>query len=120
MPLAVPGSAMDVEMREGQWKIRFDCRWTVNRRTMDDWDPANGYQLFTNFGGSETNLLPGGANLEVTDTGEGIFTVTVRWDPSTGFTVTREKTDDVVPIDFIPDEHQWGIIGDATPSGWDS
>lgn len=114
-------SATEVEMRKGEYKLRFNCRWNLDRR--DDntmWDEANGYQLFTNFGGAADNLLTGndGANIQVLEADEGIYTVAADWAPGDGWSVNLTKTGDVAPITFVPDEHQWALTGDATPNGW--
>ena len=115
-------SATDVEMRAGEYKLRFNCRWTIDRRI----DPAagfgadNGYQMFTNLGGSAANLVPGGSNIPFALEDEGLYTATVTWTPADGLSFTAEKTGDVAPITFKPDENQWAITGDATPNGWPS
>ncbi len=109
-------------LRSGQWKIRMNCRWNLDRRTDPNagFDASNGYQLFTNFGGSVSNLLNGndGANIEQTEDGE--YTVTVNWSPQTGWSVNAERTGDAPELTFNPNDFQWGIIGEATTSGWDS
>ena len=55
-------SISDVILRNGQWKIRFNCRWNLDRRIDPNagFDASNGYQLFTNFGGNayEISILP--------------------------------------------------------------
>ncbi len=115
--------ATELTLRKGEFKIRFNCRWNLDRRI----DPAagfaaaNGYQLFTNFGGSVTNLETGndGANIPVTEEEEGVYTVKIDWLPTSGFNVTLTKTGDVAPITFVPDENQWAVIGDATNSNDD-
>ncbi|MFK7809785.1 MAG: SusF/SusE family outer membrane protein [Saprospiraceae bacterium] len=114
-------TATDIELREGEMKLRFNCRWTINRRTTDDnFDEGNGYQMFTNFGGSTDNLAIGGANIPIDEASEGIYTVEVKWTPEDQWEMNLTKTGDVTAITFVPDDNQWGIIGDATPTGWDS
>jgi len=122
--------ATEVELREGQWKLRFNCRWTIDRRTStldpdvtldpdNPFDPAKGYQMFTNLGGTPSELVAGGANVDITETDEGVYTVDVTWDATSGnWAVALNKTGDVNPITFVPDENEWAMTGDATPNGW--
>ncbi len=115
-------SVSDVTLREGEFKLRFNCRWTIDRRA----DPAagfgfdNGYQMFTNFGGTATDLQPGASNIPLTIEEEGVYTITANWDPTGGWSLDLNKTGDVVAIDFDPAEHRWGAIGDATANAWDA
>lgn len=122
-----------VILRAGDWKLRFNCNWGLNQRHDDDgdgqpdgWTEEDGYQAFTNFGGTLDNLETGGANFAQDEDGE--FTVTVTWDPLDGFTLTADRTGDAPDISFVPDDHQWAVVGDAinaadddgdgTPDGW--
>ena len=113
-----------VELRAGEFKLRMNCNWNIDRRLNrandDDFSEGAGYMLFTNFGGSVTNLLPGneGANIAISMASEGIYTVKIAWTPTSGFAASLTKTGDVVPITFIPDDHEWALTGDATPNGW--
>ena len=82
---------LEIESGNG-WKVRFNCRWAIDRRidvTMP-FSNDNGYSYFTNFGGvdgSIDNLAAGniGSNFNFTEAERGEYTVTVTWDPSTGF-----------------------------------
>ena len=111
-------SATDVTLREGVWKLRFNCRWGLDRRVdpAAGFDAANGYLIFTNFGGSIDNLLTGnnGSNIPIAADAEGIYTVDITWKPGEEFKITTTKTGDVNPITFVPDDHQWAIVGDST------
>lgn len=116
--------ATEIVLREGEWKIRLNCRWNVDRRI----DPAgnnvpeNGYMAFTNFGGSVNQLLPGneGANIALEAGNEGTYTVTVTWNARDGWEAAVERTGDAPEITFDPAEYNFGIIGDATAKGWDA
>lgn len=115
-------SVSDVILREGEMKLRFNCRWTINRR-FNDADLFvfdNGYQMFTNFGGTASDLQPGAGNIQVALADEGIYTVTANWDPSDGWSLDLNKTGDAPMITFDPDDFRWAAIGDATAGGWDS
>lgn len=112
--------ATDVVLRSGQWKIRFNCRWNLARLTDPNGGLAaeNGYQLFTNYGGSIDNLLNGndGANMEITE--DGVYTVTFRWSPQDGVSGSLERTGDAPEITFNPNDFNMAVVGDATAGGW--
>ena len=110
-----------VVLREGQWKIRFNCRWSIDRRIDPNagFDMANGYQLFTNFGGSATDLLPGNDGANIEQTMSGTYTVTVNWDPRAGWSVNLLRTGDAPTLTFDPNDYKFAVIGDATANGWD-
>lgn len=124
-------TAKDVVMRLGEYKIRFNCRWVVDRRidpTVGLSDPANGYVIFTNFGGSPDNLLPGndGANMPISAPGsgqpyeEGTYDIDLSWEPGKGFTLTITRTGDAPVLTFDPNDYKLGVIGDATANAWDA
>lgn len=115
-------SVSDVIMRSGAWKIRMNCRWTIDRRIDPGaalpFEPSNGYQLFTNFGGSANDLSTGGSDIPQTE--DGIYTVTVDWNPISGFSLTQTKTGEAPELGFNPNDFSWGVIGDATANSWDA
>jgi len=112
----------DVVLRNGQWKVRFNCRWNLDRRL----DPnagflaTNGYQLFTNFGGSADNLAPGNDMPNIEQTEEGTYTITIDWSPQNDFSVDVDRTGDAPVLAFDPGDFNWGVIGDATANAWDA
>ena len=109
-------------MRNGEWKIRFNCRWSVNRR-LDPNAPLadeNGYQLFNNFGGEVSNLLPGNDGANIAQAEDGEYTVTIEWDPRNGWSVVQTKTGEAPTLNFDPNDYNMGIIGDATAGSWDT
>ena len=113
--------ATEVLMRSGEWKVRFNCNWGINRRIDPNGslnDASNGYQLFTNFGGSVNNLDPGGSNIQQTE--DAFFTVRLEWSPRDGFFLTQERTGDAPTVTFNPNDFQMAVIGDATANGWDA
>jgi len=113
--------AEGVILRNGQWKLRFNCRWNLDRR--DDpnagFDPSNGYQLFTNFGGSADDLKNGNDAPNIAQTEDGIYTVTLNWTPRDGFVLDLERTGDAPEITFDPNDYKLGVLGSATAKGWD-
>lgn len=115
--------AKGVVLRQGQWKIRFNCRWNLDRRTVTtDFKPTSGYQLFTNFGGTVADLKTGndGPNIPVAANGEGTFTIDVTWTPKDGFKAAITKTGEAPAVAFDPTKFKFGLIGDATAKGWDA
>jgi len=114
-------SAENVILRGGEWKVRFNCRWGINRRVDPNGslnDAANGYQLFTNFGGSTSELVVGGSNIQQEE--DGVYTITADWDGRDGWTLNAERTGDAPEISFNPNDFQMAVIGDATAGGWDA
>jgi len=113
--------AENVLMRNGLFKVRFNCRWTINRRVDPEGslgDPANGYQMFTNFGGTTASLEAGGANFELSE--DALYTVSLDWAPRTGWSINLERTADAPVLTFNPDDFKFGVIGDATAGGWEA
>lgn len=114
-------SAEGMILRNGQWKLRFNCRWGIDRR--DDpnagFDPANGYLLFTNFGGAANDLKTGNDASNISQTEDGIYTVTLNWTPRNGFAFNLVRTGDAPELTFDPNDYKFGVIGDATAKGWD-
>lgn len=113
-------SATDVILRGGEFKLRFNCRWGINRRvdpngSLDD--AANGYQVFTNFGGTTSSLAAGASNFQQEE--DAVYTVTVDWTPRNGWAISTERTGDAPVIAFNPNDFNMGVIGDATAGGWD-
>ncbi|WP_109831167.1 cadherin repeat domain-containing protein [Reichenbachiella versicolor] len=120
----------NVLMVKGEWKIRFNCNWNIDRRIDAEagFGADNGYMLFTNFGGVDgdyTNLAPGnvGANMPVNAAGDGgveeaYFTVDITWSAEDGFKVELTKTADYTPAAWSPNDYAWALTGSATPNGW--
>ena len=112
----------DVILRSGQWKVRMNCRWNLARLTDPNGGLAaeNGYQFFTNFGGSIDNLQNGNdaPNMEVDE--DGVYTITLNWSPQDGISGSLERTGDAPEITFNPNDFNMGIIGDATANSWDA
>jgi hypothetical protein len=113
----------DITMRPGQYKVRFNCRWSIDRRIDSGAGFAfeNGYVTFTNFGGTLTNPEPGGSNFEIEVGEDGIYTVEAEFTSTDGFEIVVTKTESIDPIVFDPDDYAWGIIGQGSPQGnWDA
>jgi len=108
-----------ITLRGGIYKIRFNCRWNIDRR-IDTNAPSsltNGYELFTNFGGTADVLDPGGIDLTFDAANEGIYTVTVTIDAN-GVGLTLTRTGDAVALPTYPDVMY--LVGAGTAYAWDT
>lgn len=112
----------DLVMRPGEYKLRFNCRWGIERRIDPAANPGhefnNGYVAYTNFGGTLDALAAGGPNFVIADGEDGKYTFTATWTPASGFSFTVTKTEALDPILFNPSNFAWAITGAATANGW--
>ena len=109
------------EMRAGEFKIRINNRWTIDRRIERGDTPAgptNGYVAYTNYGGDPTNLVPGGPNMQFPVEDEGIYDATITLTNNGGASFETENVGDVEEIVFDATENQWAVVGGATDLGW--
>lgn len=113
-------SQTNVTLRPGEYKIRFNCRWIIDRRIDPLASPGhefdNGYVALTNYGGTFAALVPGGPNFIIALGEDGLYTVTAAWTPAGGFAISATKTAPLDPIEFEPGDYNWGIIGEGGPS----
>lgn len=111
-------SQTGITIDEGEMKFRFNCRWAIDRRldTNQDFDNANGYSFFTNFGGSVGSLEPGNEGANIQNAEYAVYTVTMTWDPANGFAAEVTKTGEAEPKPEYPAELY--MVG-ATIGGWD-
>lgn len=110
-----------VTLKEDVFKFRFNCRWAIDRRldVGQDFDNANGYSFWTNFGGSSIDLLVAGnrsdgGNIPVAE--YAVYTVTFDWNAVDGFTASLTKTGEAEPLPEYPTAMY--LTGDATHYGW--
>lgn len=110
----IEGVTVDV----GEMKLRFNCRWAIDRRidTNVDFDNANGYSFFTNFGNSLDQLLPGNEGANIQNDEYAVFTIALTWDVTTGFAASMTKTGEAEPKPEYPEALY--MIGDGV-GGWD-
>ena len=108
----------EITLDVGELKFRYNCRWAIDRRidTGQDFDNANGYTVFTNYGNTLDLLLPGneGPNIQLTEF--AVFTVSFSWDPLDGVSATVTKTGEATPKPTYPDAMY--LVGDGTAYGW--
>jgi hypothetical protein len=108
------------EMRAGEFKIRINNRWTIDRRVERGDTPAgpdNGYVAFTNYGGDLSNLVAGGSNMVFPIESEG-DDATITLTNNGGASFESTKVGEVEEIVFDPAENQWAVVGGATDLGW--
>lgn len=115
-------SRTDVVLREGEWKVRFNCRWALDRKIdpLGGLEESNGYIMFNNFGGSVDNLTNGNDQPNIVNSEDGTYTVTITWNSLDGWQVTLDRTGDAPVLTFDPNDYNLGVIGDATAGSWDS
>ena len=123
-------SASDITLREGEFKIRFNCAWFVDRRidntlTVDEgvWDANNGYMMWTNFGGTLDELTNGNdaSGIQISAEGgdapdEGVYTIDITWNQEDGFAVALTRTGDAEPLPEFPEAMY--LVGAGTAYGW--
>ncbi len=111
-------------LKGGEYKIRFNDAWKIDRRTMvDDNDPynaANGYVALTNLGGTLSALEEGGSNITLADADAGTYTVTVSLSDAGVISLAIERTGDAEVCAFDIENFTWGIIGGATFDDWNT
>jgi len=101
-------SVEDVTMLESEWKVRFSGGWKI---FMND---DGSVKVNTNFGGSLSDLEPGGGNIANTE--YAVYEFSMTWDLEDGYTLTQTKTGDAEPLPEYPEELY--MIG-ASIGGWD-
>jgi len=100
-------SKTSVELRKGTYKFRYDHGWKVYANK----GKTNQFIIFTNLGGTTSSLSIGGSNIAMALADEGKYTVTLKWNPTAGFTMTLTDKVAVVPVD--PATFVWSLIGNA-------
>lgn len=117
---AVTFEGKGVNIKAGEMKLRFNCRWSVNRRDPADADisdASKGYQMFTNLGGNVLAPQIGGANIKVDDATAGSYTVTITFDKKGTIIGLLADKKDLPKVAFDRAKHNFGVIGDAA-LGW--
>ena len=119
-------SANEVELGNGEWKLRYSGGWKVALDTTVELSGGDkGVKVNTNLGGSASSLEPGGANIN--NENPGVYTVTFDWSISDGYSLTLDRTGDIPMTDWSDievDVFGTGVDSTATdavedPSDWD-
>ncbi len=115
----------DMELRGGDWKLRYSNGWKIELDTTLDIGGGNkGVKVNTNFGGTTDALVPGGPN--IVNDAPGMYTFEFKYELGTGYTLTATKTGDLPLTNWegvICDAVGTGVSADNTnaipdPSGW--
>ncbi len=121
--------ASGVEMAKNEFKFRYSNGWKVILSPdFELGDPQGrvGIKVNSNYGGAVNALVPGGANIAVTES--GIYTIKVKWSLSGGTTAEMTKTGDLQVSDWTNvkfdvfgsgvDSTQANAVPDASSWGW--
>jgi hypothetical protein len=107
-----------IELRTGDFKLRYGNGWKL--------EIATGVKANSNFGGVVSGTLPnltttlvsGSANYSFVAANEGVYTVTLTWTATDGYTSKLTKTGEVEPLPEYPEAMY--IVGAGTAYGWDN
>lgn len=103
-------SITGMELRGGDWKLRYSNGWKVELdTTLDDGNGNIGVKANTNLGGAVDALEPGGANIVNAD--PGVYDITISYTLGSGYTLTADKTGGLPLTDWT------GVICDAVGTG---
>lgn len=103
-------SATEVELRSGDWKLRYSGGWKAALDTTVELSSGDkGVKVNTNLGGSASSLEPGGDN--ITNDDPGMYTVTMDWSISDGYSANLERTGDLQLTDWTGVDLD--IVGDG-------
>lgn len=110
-----------VIMRGGSWKLRYNDSWKIDKRidTSQDGSDANGYVVFSNFGGLVTDLEQGAGNLDELSTGSGTYDMSLTFkNGEVKPVLTTSRTGDAPAATFVIEDNEWGLKGSASKQGW--
>jgi hypothetical protein len=108
----------DLVMRQGDYKFRHSGGWKVQIDDTSTVAGASTVKVNTNFGGSLSALVAGGANMTLALADEGKYTIQADWTLANGFAFSVTKTGVVDPLPTYPDS--MFLVGAATAYGWDA
>jgi len=103
----------NVELRTGEWKLRYSGGWKVVVDTTVQLDGGDkGVRVNTSMGGSLGNLQYTNTNLS--NDNPGVYTVTMDWTLGEGYSASIEKTGDIPTTDWTGVDLD--IVGEAVSS----
>lgn len=111
----------NIPMTRADFKFRYSGGWKV---VIDDevdlGGGLKGVRANTNFGGSVSNLVPGGANINNEQGGK--YTAKMVWKLGAGYTATMTRTGDLDLFNYTNTE--FGLVGaglvvNGQPHNWD-
>lgn len=99
-----------VEMRNGEFKYRYSGGWKVELDTLLELEGGEvGVKVNSNLGGSVDDLVPGGDNISLDESGE--YTMTMNWSLTDGHSASMERTGDLPLTDWT------GVVLDMVGDG---
>lgn len=117
--------ATEIQLSNSEFKFRYSGGWKIELDTLLDLGGGNkGVKINTNYGGSVSDLVPGGDN--IANETPGIYTIEMVWTLGEGYTATLTKTADLPKTDWtgvalelvgtaVSDENPNAV---ADPSSW--
>lgn len=106
-----------IVLREGNYKFRHSGGWKLQMDDVTIPGSESTVKVNTNFGGTLSEFVPGGADMNFAKEDEGEYTVQIKWNATSGISVTMTKTGTVDPLPEYPEAMY--IVGAATAYGWD-
>lgn len=124
---SVQFSGTDIAMSKSEFKFRYSNGWKIILDADYDLGGGNaGIKVNTNLGGTIAELVPGGPNIIVDES--GLYTINVNWTLADGTSVSLNKTGDIQVNDWSEimfdvfgngvDEGNEGAIADPSSWGW--
>lgn len=114
---AMTFKATDLILIQGTYKFRYDGYWKLQLDDTATVVNVSMVKVNTNFGGSLTALVAGGADIAFAAADQGKYTVEMKWTLDGGYTATLTKTGDYTPPSYPTAMY---IVGSATAYGWDT
>lgn len=118
-------SVEELTLLENEYKFRYSDGWKVFLDPdIDLGGGVTGVKVNTNYGGSLTDLIPGGDNIANEE--YAVYTLTMTWEKGEGHSASIEKTGEAEPLPEYPEELYMigGALnledsdGNDTPDGW--
>lgn len=120
-------SGTEIAMSKSEFKFRYSNGWKIILdNDYDLGDGKQGIKVNTNLGGTIAELVPGGPNINVEES--GLYTINVNWTVEDGTSVSLTKTGDIQITDWSDvifdvfgngvDENNQGAVADPSSWGW--
>ena len=120
-------SGTEIAMSKSEFKFRYSNGWKIILDADYDLGDGNaGIKVNTNLGGTIAELVPGGPNINIEES--GLYTINVDWTLADGITASLNKTGDIQVTDWSEimfdvfgngvAESNEGAITDPSDWGW--
>jgi hypothetical protein len=109
-PMTMSWTIDSLALHLGEWKFRYSDGWKVELdTTVILGGGMKGVKVNANFGQSVSQLVPGGANIQISDPGS--YTCTMQYTLGSGYTASLVKTGSLPPTVWM------GVMCDAVGTG---